>query len=77
MYNNSVGFDRKNDMSVIKDIIADVEDLVSSTDMTAYEIAEQLNVPVDMVFDALDYLEENFDCDVDEAQEWHDFDPDC
>ena len=68
-------------MSVIKDIIADVEDLVATTDMTAYEIAEQLNIPVDMVFDALDYLEESVDCDsevdVDEMTEWHDYDPDC
>ena len=66
-------------MSVFKDILVDVEELLSTTDMTVPEIAAMLSVPVDVVYDAVDFLEETFACydTVDEAQEWHDFDPDC
>lgn len=66
-------------MSVFKDILVDIEELLSTTDMTPEDIAKVLDVPLDVVYDAIDFMNEsmsNYDT-VDEAQEWHDFDPDC
>ena len=66
-------------MGQVKSIYAEVVDLLENTDMTVEQIADTLGVEDSFVEDVLyDLGLGNPDAgDCDEAQEWHDFDPDC
>lgn len=66
-------------MGAVKNMMFDVVELLETTDMTVEEIAAELHVDVDFVEQVLYDLGTANDeyPDVDEAQEWHDFDPDC
>ena len=65
-------------MTSLNDLVIDA---VQSGEMSFAEIAERYNITVldvETIFD--DYLsqvEEDYDGQPDEAQEWYDFDPDC
>jgi|SanBayMetagenome_1026888.scaffolds.fasta_scaffold26572_2 uncharacterized protein (DUF433 family) len=65
-------------MTSLNDLVIDA---VQSGEMSFAEIAERYNITaldVEAIFD--DYLsqvEEDYDGQPDEAQEWYDFDPDC
>lgn len=65
-------------MSAVKDFIADVEELYVAG-YTAAEIAMLTNMPVDEVYNALEFISENqdYEQDVSEYTEWQDYDPDC
>jgi transcription initiation factor IIE alpha subunit len=65
-------------MGAVKNMMADVIELLETTDMSVEEIAEELKIDVEFVEDILyDLGKEDYEPDVSEAQEWHDFDPDC
>ena len=65
-------------MGAVKTMMADVIELLETTDMSVEEIAEELKIDVEFVEDVLyDLGKEDYEPDVSEAQEWHDFDPDC
>ena len=65
-------------MGAVKNMMADVIELLETTDMSVEEIAAELLIDVDFVEDVLyDLGKEDYEPDVSEAQEWHDFDPDC
>ena len=58
-----------------------VIDAVQIGEMSFAEIAERYNITVldvETIFDDyLSQMEEDYDGQPDEAQEWYDFDPDC
>jgi energy-converting hydrogenase A subunit M len=65
-------------MGAVKNMMADVIELLETTDMSVEQIAEELKIDVEFVEDILyDLGKEDYEPDVSEAQEWHDFDPDC
>jgi hypothetical protein len=64
-------------MGAVKNMMFDVVELLETTDMTVEEIAAELQVDVDFVEQVLYDLGTANDGQPDEAQEWHDFDPDC
>jgi transcription initiation factor IIE alpha subunit len=65
-------------MGAVKNMMADVIELLETTDMSVEEIAEELLIDVEFVEDVLyDLGKEDYEPDVSEAQEWHDFDPEC
>jgi hypothetical protein len=65
-------------MGAVKNLMFDVAELLETTDMSVEDIAAELHVDVDFVEQVLyDLGVANEDPDVSEAQEWHDFDPDC
>ena len=65
-------------MGAVKTMMADVIELLETTDMSVEEIAEELLIDVEFVEDVLyDLGKEDYEPDVSEAQEWHDFDPEC
>jgi energy-converting hydrogenase A subunit M len=65
-------------MGAVKNMMADVIELLETTDMSVEQIAEELKIDVEFVEDILyDLGKEDYEPDVSEAQEWHDFDPEC
>lgn len=64
-------------MGQVKELYADVRELLETTDMTVVEIADSLNCDEQFVEDVGYDLGLELDGQPDEAQEWHDFDPDC
>ncbi len=46
-------------------------------DSTVEYIASELQISIDEVREILDESDSDWDGQPDEAQEWHDFDPDC
>jgi orotate phosphoribosyltransferase-like protein len=62
-------------MGAVKNLMFDVVELLETTDMSVEEIAAELHVDVEFVEQVLSANEH--DGQPDEAQEWHDFDPDC
>lgn len=65
-------------MGQVKELYADVAELLETTDMSVEEIADTLKCDEQFVEDVLyDLGLDNGDGQPDEAQEWHDFDPDC
>lgn len=65
-------------MTSLNDLVIDA---VQSGEMSFAEIAERYNITaldVEAIFDDyLSQMEEDYDGQPDEAQEWYDFDPDC
>jgi hypothetical protein len=65
-------------MGQVKELYADVAELLETTDMTVEEIADTLDCDEQFVEDVLyDLGLDNGDGQPDEMTEWHDFDPDC
>ena len=64
----------------MKELVFVVEDLLDEGYDEA-EIAAKLDLPIDMIEELVAQIDENrYHADMDtvtEAQEWHDFDPDC
>jgi hypothetical protein len=67
-------------MGQMKELVFVVEDLLDEGYDEA-EIAAKLDLPIDMIEELVAQIDENrYHADMDtvtEAQEWHDFDPDC
>ena len=67
-------------MGQIKELAFTVEDLLDEG-YDEYEIAAKLDLPIDMIEEIVAWIDEtryHEDMDtVSEAQEWHDYDPDC
>jgi hypothetical protein len=67
-------------MGQMKELVLTVEDLLDEGYDEA-EIAAKLDLPIDMIEELVAQIDENrYHADMDtvtEAQEWHDFDPDC
>ena len=63
-------------MSKMADLALTIEQmLVEGHSMMS--IADELNIPVEWVENIREGLNDENDGQPDEAQEWHDFDPDC
>ena len=63
-------------MSKMADLALTIEQmLVEGHSMMV--IADELNIPVEWVENIREGLNDENDGQPDEAQEWHDFDPDC
>jgi len=67
-------------MGQMKELVFLVEDLLDEG-YDEYEIAAKLDLPIDMIEELVAQIDEtryHEDMDtVSEAQEWHDYDPDC
>ena len=61
-------------MGKIKDLMVQIQDMALNG-YDAEDIAMILDVPRSWVTEAFD--DSGYDGQPDEAQEWHDFDPDC
>ena len=62
-------------MSRMSELMIEIEErLIAGQSMDA--IAEELKVPLDWIEGVTEMVSES-DGQPDEAQEWHDFDPDC
>jgi len=62
----------------MSEICMDIENMFFVDGMDVESIAEELNVPLDMVKDYIaDYDDEIDDGQPTESEEWRDFDPDC
>ena len=62
-------------MSRMSELMIEIEErLIAGQSMDA--IAEELKVPLDWIEGVTELVSES-DGQPDEAQEWHDFDPDC
>jgi len=68
-------------MSRMSELCIDIENMFFVDGMNVESIAEELNVPLDMVKDYISaYDDEIWDEDdgqPTESEEWRDFDPDC
>lgn len=66
-------------MGQVKSLYADVVELLETTTLTEVEIAQHLGVDEQLVTDIIYDMayESERDHQPDEAQEWHDYDPDC
>ena len=68
-------------MSKIKDLALDIQDELENGFLSFDQIAAKYEVPVSWVnsvaMEIAQQLEAEYDGQPDEAQEWHDFDPDC
>jgi hypothetical protein len=64
-------------MGQVKELYSEVAELLETTDMSVEEIAAALSIDEQFVEDVLYDLGLESDGQPDEAQEWHDFDPDC
>jgi hypothetical protein len=69
-------------MTNFRDVALELVDngLVSADDMLVMALKYMSNSDVEDMLDANELSErffEDYEPDVDEAQEWHDFDPDC
>ena len=64
-------------MGQIKDLMVQIQDMALNG-YDADDIAMILEVPKSWVFEATGMVDDSeYDGQPDEAQEWHDFDPDC
>ena len=73
-------------MSKISDMLLNIQDAIvdAGSNLNFEEIAAKIGCPVDWVeseyeamYDASLWMGDDYDGQPDEAQEWHDFDPDC
>ena len=66
-------------MSKISDMLLDIQDAIvdAGSNLNFEEIATKIGCPVDWVESEYDAMMDDYDGQPDEAQEWHDFDPDC
>jgi hypothetical protein len=66
-------------MSAIKDMLYDIMEALEEGELTYAQIAEKFQVPIEWVEEASCMADEAeyYDGQPDEAQEWHDYDPDC
>lgn len=64
-------------MGQVKSLYADVVELLETTTLTKVEIALMLGVDIQLVTDIVYDMAYTSDGQPDEAQEWHDYDPDC
>lgn len=67
-------------MSRMSEIAMNIQDAIvdAGYDVDCEAIAKRLNIPVQWVKDEYaEMCETSYDGQPDEAQEWHDFDPDC
>jgi DNA-binding ferritin-like protein (Dps family) len=66
-------------MGAVKSLYADVCELLTTTELDEVEIATLLGADVELVTDIMHDMayESERDGQPDEAQEWHDYDPDC
>jgi len=64
-------------MGAVKSLYMDVFELYELNEYSIAEIAEQLGVDAGLVEDIVYDLAYESDGQPDEAQEWHDYDPDC
>ncbi len=73
---------KENNMGQMKALAMDIEDMLNNGHSVNYTAA-YLGAPVDLVTDMYEDLNgpdgggPDYDGQPDEAQEWHDFDPDC
>jgi len=73
---------KENNMGQMKALVMDIEDMLSAgTDVES--TAKYLGAPLELVEEIYENLNgpngggPDYDGQPDEAQEWHDFDPDC
>ena len=65
-------------MSAFKDIIYDIQDEIRAGDLSYSEIAVRYDVPLETVEEILqEMIDDEYDGQPDEMQEWADFDVDC
>ena len=66
-------------MSKVKNMLMDIQDAIvdAGPDLNFEEIAAKIGCPVDWVEAEYEAMMDDYDGQPDEAQEWHDFDPDC
>ena len=66
-------------MSKVKDMLMDIQDAIvdAGPDLNFEKIAAKIGCPVDWVEAEYEAMMDDYDGQPDEAQEWHDFDPDC
>lgn len=63
-------------MSKMADLALTIEQMLVDGHSMMF-IADELNIPVEWVENIREGLNDENDGQPDEAQEWHDFDPDC
>lgn len=66
-------------MSKISDMLLNIQDAIvdAGSNLNFEEIAVKIGCPVDWVESEYEAMMGDYDGQPDEAQEWHDFDPDC